>query len=59
MRSLYTIKRTKKRFKHRYCYKVINSKSKRIFSKCSSKKNALIQQKLLYSLIYRKNRKID
>lgn len=53
---LYTIKRTKKRFRRSYCYKVENSKSKRVFSKCSTKKNAAKQKNLLYSLIYRRKK---
>ena len=53
MQPLYIIKRTKKRYKNRYCYSVINSKSRRVFSKCTTKKKAEKQRHLLYSRIFK------
>lgn len=37
------------------CFKVYNKKSKRVFSKCSSKENAQKQLKLLRAIEYNKN----
>jgi hypothetical protein len=37
------------------CYKVYNRKSKRIFSKCTTKENAKKQLKLLRAIQYNKN----
>lgn len=37
------------------CYKVYNRKSKKVFSKCSSKKNATKQLRLLRALQFNKN----
>jgi hypothetical protein len=51
----YIIRKTKKRGKQAYCYSVINNGSRRIFSKCTTKKKAKKQQKLLYALRYNKN----
>lgn len=53
MAALYIIQKTKKRNKKSYCYKVINSRSKRVFAKCSTRKNAEKQKKILYAIIYR------
>lgn len=38
-----------------YCYSVINTRTKKVFSKCATKLNALKQKKLLYAIIYNKN----
>lgn len=56
MATLYTIKRIKKRNKNSYCYKVINSRTNRVFSKCSTRKNAEKQKNILYAIIYRKKK---
>lgn len=37
------------------CYKVINNKSKKVFSKCTTKKNAQAQLRLLRAIEYNKN----
>lgn len=37
------------------CYQVINTKTRRIFSKCSSKENAQKQMRLLRAIQYNKN----
>ena len=37
------------------CYKVYNQKTKKVFSKCSSKKNATKQMRLLRALQYNKD----
>ena len=37
------------------CYKVINNKSKKVFSKCTTKKNAIAQLRLLRAIEYNKN----
>jgi len=37
------------------CYKVYNKQTKKVFSKCSSKKNATKQMRLLRALQYNKN----
>jgi hypothetical protein len=51
----YIIRKTKKRGKQAYCYSVINSYSRRIFSKCTTNKKAKRQQKILLALRYNKN----
>jgi len=51
----YTIKRTKKRNKQAYCYSVSNNKSKKVFSKCTTRKKANKQVKLLNAIRYNKN----
>lgn len=57
---LYIIKRTKKRFKQSYCYSVINTRTKRVFSKCSTKKNAEKQRSILYTVMRNKKvRKVE
>ena len=48
----YTLKRTGKT---RKCYQVVNTKTRRVFSKCSSKKNAQKQMRLLRAIQYNKN----
>ena len=47
------LRKTKKR-----CYQVINTKTKRRFSSCSTKKNAEKQLRLLRALQYNKSFKI-
>lgn len=37
------------------CYSVYNKQTKRKFSKCSTKKNAIRQLRLLRALLYNKN----
>jgi hypothetical protein len=37
------------------CYRVINTQTKRAFSKCSTRKNATRQMKLLRALQFNKN----
>lgn len=37
------------------CFKLYNRKSKRVFSKCSSKKNVTKQLRLLRAIEYNKN----
>ena len=37
------------------CFRVINTQTKRIFSKCSTRKNATRQMKLLRALQFNKN----
>ena len=37
------------------CYKVFNTKTKKVFSKCASKTNAIKQLKLLHALQFNKN----
>jgi hypothetical protein len=51
----YTIKRTKKRYKQAYCYSVSNNKSKKIFSKCTTRKKANKQLQLLKAIRYNKD----
>ena len=48
----YTMKRIGK---SRKCYQVVNTKTRRVFSKCSSKKNAQKQMRLLRAIQYNKN----
>jgi len=43
-----------RKLKGKSCYSVKNRKSKKVFSKCTSKKNALKQLKLLRALQYNK-----
>jgi hypothetical protein len=45
----YTIRRRKR------CYQVVNKKSKRVFSKCSTKTKASRQLRLLRAIQYNKN----
>ena len=47
----YTIRKVK----NKSCYRVYNKKSHKTFSKCSSKKNATKQLRLLRAIIYNKN----
>lgn len=47
----YTIRKIPKR----NCYKVSNKKTKRVFSACTSKKNALSQLRLLRAIENNKN----
>ena len=44
--------------KTKRCYQVINSRTKRAFSKCSTKKNAEKQMRLLRAIQYNKSFKI-
>lgn len=44
---------------HKGCYSVYNKKTRRIFSKCSTKKNAYKQSKLLRALMFNPNFKIN
>ena len=37
------------------CYKVMNTKTKRVFSKCTTKENAKKQLRLLNAIEYNKN----
>lgn len=37
------------------CYKVFNTKTKKVFSKCATKTNAIKQLKLLHALQFNKN----
>ncbi len=37
------------------CYKVFNTKTKKIFSNCATKNNAIKQLKLLHALQFNKN----
>jgi len=46
----YTIKRTKKRHKQAYCYSVSKNQSKKVFSKCTTRKKAKKQLQLLYAI---------
>jgi hypothetical protein len=50
------VRRSKKNGK--WCYSVVNRKSRRVHSKCSTRKNALSQLRLLRAIIYNKNFKI-
>lgn len=51
----YKIKKTKKRYKQSYCYSVFNSNSKKVFSKCTTRKKANKQLRLLNAIKYNKN----
>lgn len=53
---LYFIRRTKRRFKQSYCYSVINARTKKVFSKCATKKNAEKQRRLLYAVMWKKKK---
>jgi hypothetical protein len=46
----YTIRKTYKRD----CFRVMNKKTGRVFSRCTSKRNAIKQDKLLRALMYNK-----
>lgn len=46
----YTLRKVNKK----NCYVVYNKKTKRIFSKCATKKNATSQLRLLRALLYNK-----
>jgi hypothetical protein len=48
----YTIRRSRKSKK---CYQVVNTKTRRVFSKCSNKSNAKKQMRLLRAIQYNKN----
>jgi len=50
----YRIRKTR-----RGCYSVYNKKTRRIFSKCSSKKNAYKQSKLLRAIMFNPNFKVN
>jgi len=52
----YRIRRLRKTKKG--CFQVINTKKKRVFSKCSTKKNAEKQLRLLRALQYNKTFKL-
>ena len=47
----YTMRKVKKQD----CYKVVNKKTKRVFAKCTTKKNAIKQLKLLRAIQYNKD----
>jgi DNA polymerase III delta subunit len=47
----YTIRKAYKK----NCFRVMNKKTKKIFSKCTSLENAIRQDKLLRALLYNKN----
>ena len=51
----YKITRRKKANKQSYCYSVLNTRSRKIFSKCTTKKKATKQKRLLNALRYNKN----
>ena len=53
-KHMYIIKRTKRRYKQFYCYSVINTRTKRVFSKCATKKNAEKQLGILYTVMRKK-----
>ena len=44
----YTLRKTYKK----NCFKVMNKKSRKVFSKCTSRENAIKQDKLLRALLY-------
>ena len=46
---------TMRKVKNKNCYHVYNKKTRKTFSKCSSKQNATKQLKLLRAIIYNKN----
>ena len=48
----YTIRRVPKSKK---CYQVLNTKTRRVFSRCSTKENAKKQLRLLRAIQYNKN----
>jgi hypothetical protein len=43
-----------RKVKNKSCYRVYNKKTKKVFAKCSSKKNATKQLRLLRALQYNK-----
>jgi hypothetical protein len=43
-----------RKVKNKSCYRVYNKKTKKVFAKCSSKKNATKQLRLLRALLYNK-----
>ena len=49
----YSVKKVRKGSKS--CFRVFNRKTKRVFSKCSTKNNANKQLKLLRAIHYNKN----
>ena len=51
----YNITKRKKPNKQRFCYSVKNTKSRKVYSKCTTKKKAKKQLALLYALKYNKN----
>jgi len=48
----YTLRRSRK---SKRCYQVVNTKTRRVFSRCSSKTNAKKQLRLLRAIQYNKN----
>ena len=44
-----------RKVRNKTCYSVYNKRNKRIFAKCTSKKNAIKQMKLLRAIQYNKN----
>lgn len=52
----YRIRHLRKTKKH--CYQVISTRKKRVFSKCSTKKNVEKQLRLLRAIQYNKNFKL-
>ena len=46
----YNIRKTYKK----NCFRVINKKNRKVFSKCTSRENAIKQDKLLRALLYNK-----
>jgi hypothetical protein len=44
-----------RKLRNKECYKVYNPKSKKVFSKCSTKQNAVKQLRLLRALQFNKN----
>lgn len=45
---------TMRKVNNKHCYRVFNKKSRKIFSKCTNKKNAIKQLRLLRAIIYNK-----
>ena len=43
------------KIRNKSCFKVINTKTKRIFSRCTSKKRAQKQKRLLNAIHYNRN----
>ncbi len=52
--QFYRITRRKKRFKRFYCYSVISTVKNKKYSKCTTKKKAVRQQRLLYAIRFNK-----
>ena len=46
---------TYRKIRKKKCYKVFNTKTKKIFSNCTTKNNAIKQLKLLHALQFNKN----